>query len=106
MRPMPVAATKGCASCSPYEKSWRRGVVWQRNRLVDNELTRQTPAPNPLANLAQGGRWRLVNLHISARSYSSGAYADSVRRGGGRADVPEPRLFRGFSTTSAGVYAT
>ena len=55
MRPMPVVSTKGCASCPLYEKSWRRGVGLQRNRLVDNELTRQTPAPNPLAKLAQGG---------------------------------------------------
>jgi hypothetical protein len=52
---VPFVATKGCASCPLYEKGWRRGVGRQRNRLVDNELTRQTPAPNPLANLAQGG---------------------------------------------------
>ena len=44
-----------CASCPLYEKVGVGGVGRQRNRLVDNELTRQTPAPNHLANLAQGG---------------------------------------------------
>ena len=55
MMPVPVVATKGCTSCPLYKKVGAGGVGPQRNRLVDNELTRQPPAPNPLANLAQGG---------------------------------------------------
>src|SRR6516164_4622494 len=100
---MPVVATKGCASCPLHEKSWRRGVGRQRNRLADNELTLQTPAPNPLANLAQGGLGASL-VYTSPEGLSLlGLTPTRSGEAAGGPSVPEPRLFRGFSTTPAGV---
>src|SRR6516162_8380094 len=100
MRPMPVGATKGCASCPLYEKGWRRGVGRQRNRLVDNELTRQTPAPNLLANLAQGGLGAsliytspqgLIPLALTPIRSGEAAGGPTSRNPGFSGDFPLPR---------------
>ena len=52
---MPVVATMGCAKKALYVKVWRRGVGRQRNRLVDNELTTQTPCAKPSCKVGAGG---------------------------------------------------
>src|SRR6516165_8545638 len=55
MSPIPVVARKGCAKRPAMKKVGAGGVGRQCNRLVDNELTRQTPCAKPSCKVGAGG---------------------------------------------------